>query len=170
MKRNPRKYLKFISLLCFSFLISIISVVVFFCILKPVFNVVSVSQPIYNSLPNKISTYHVLSTFYGSATAYEANCPKCSGKLACNSTYNVSDGTIYYKDPTYGEVRIVASSSKYPCGTILLASFGEIKTMAIVLDRGVVGNKMDLLFSTEEDCNLFGRKQNVKYEILRFGY
>ena len=57
-------------------------------------------------------------TFNGSLTGYSADCKGCSGNLACTGI-NVKSNGVYYNDSTYGKVRIVATSSSYPCGTIL---------------------------------------------------
>lgn len=171
MKKNTRKYIK----------PALIILTVLFMYLLPILLVnnnkelsggiaVEVNKPLYNTIPNRIVTFNPLTVFYGSATAYVSNCPKCSGKLACNANYDISNGNVYFYDKTYGELRIVAADRKYPCGTILLASFGEVKTMVIVMDRGVGGNKLDLLSANLDDCKTFGYKRNIKYEVLRYGY
>lgn len=115
----------------------------------------------------------VLDTYNGTLTGYVANCPLCSGYLGCNSQ-NVLDGTTEYKDSQYGTVRIVASSTSLPCGTIVrfkndtVSSTGEIT--AIVLDRGVTGTALDLLVdSTETALTKIGRRK-INYDILRFGW
>ena len=116
----------------------------------------------------------VLETFNGVVTGYGPDCIGCSGITA--SGYNVLN-TIYYIDKEYDKVRVVASDRKYPFGTIV--RFTNIDNyenyIAIVLDRGgAIGNdkkaQFDLLFASENESSNFGRKYNVKFEILRYGY
>lgn len=114
-----------------------------------------------------------LDTYYGTLTAYVADCPLCSGRLGCTGQ-NVLDGTTTYQDPQYGQVSIVASSSNLPCGSIVrfknntLSPTGEIT--AIVLDRGVTGTTLDLLVdSTETALTKIGSRK-INYDILRFGW
>ena len=53
------------------------------------------------------------------------------------SGYYIGDGRIYYNDPVYGSVRVVAAGSEYPLGSILrLTNIGDAPMLAIVLDRG----------------------------------
>ena len=114
--------------------------------------------------------YYVLDTFTGDMTAYMANCPLCNGHLGCTGQ-NVLDGTTTYSDKDYGVVNIVASSSNLPCGSIIQYNDvlnGDKKT-AIVLDRGVLGNAIDLLVNNTEYAYQIGRRQ-ITYDVLRFGY
>ena len=92
--------------------------------------------------------YDPIFSFSGDLTGYAGDCPLCSGYLACPPRTNVLKEGIYYNDKTYGTVRIVASSKNYPCGTILqfkVNKLSEEPIIAIVLDRGVRGNSIDLL-------------------------
>ena len=85
--------------------------------------------------------------------------------------------SIYYQDPTYGEVRILSGGREYPFGTIVKvtdSSLGEF--YGIVLDRG--GNigrgegkkfAFDLLFKTTDEAFAFG-VSTAQFEILRVGY
>ena len=114
--------------------------------------------------------YYVLDTFTGDMTAYMADCPLCGGTLGCTGQ-NVLDGTTTYNDNDYGIVNIVASSSNLPCGSIIQYNDvlnGEKKT-AIVLDRGVLGNAIDLLVNDTNYAYQIGRRQ-ITYDVLRFGY
>ena len=114
--------------------------------------------------------YYVLDTFTGDMTAYMADCPLCGGTLGCTGQ-NVLDGTTTYNDEIYGVVNIVASSSNLACGSIIQYNdviTGDRKT-AIVLDRGVTGNAIDLLVNNSEYAYQIGRRQ-ITYDILRFGW
>lgn len=114
-----------------------------------------------------------LDTYYGTLTGYVANCPLCSGFLGCNNQ-NVLDGTTTYYDVQYGLVRIVASSTSLPCGSIVrfknstLSPTGEIT--AIVLDRGVTGTSLDLLVDSVDTALSKVGSHKINYDILRFGW
>ena len=89
----------------------------------------------------KDSLYNPLYTFSGELTGYVGDCPLCSGYLACPPRTNVLEKGIYFDDSTYGIVRIVASSKKYPCGTIIEFNTSRVSDepiIAIILDRGVI--------------------------------
>ena len=122
----------------------------------------------------KEGIYNPLYTFTGELTGYAGDCPLCSGYLACPPRTNVLKEGIYYKDKTYGTVRIVASSKDYPCGTILKFNVNKLSQepiIAIVLDRGVSGNVIDLLTETEENAiKNIGRVRNLEFEVLRKGW
>ena len=120
---------------------------------------------------NEINT---LESFTGVVTAYSPYCTGCIGITA--SGYNVKN-TIYYKDKEYGKLRVLAADKKYKFGSIIKLSnidnYNEI--YGIVLDRGsAIGNnkksQIDLLFAKEHECVTFGRKHNVKIEVLRYGF
>ena len=108
----------------------------------------------------------------GSMTGYSADCSACGGHLACIN-YNVyRNGVVTYPDATYGNVRIVASSKNLPCGSIIAinSSLTTEPMVAIVLDRGVRGNNLDLLVATESEAyKNIGRKK-VTYSVLRSGW
>ena len=114
-----------------------------------------------------------LYTFIGELTGYTGDCPLCTGYLACPPRTNVIKEGIYFNDKKYGKVRIVASSKKYQCGTILKFNVGKLSEepmIAIVLDRGVSGNVIDLLTETEENAiKNIGRVRNLEFEVLRKG-
>ena len=115
-----------------------------------------------------------LYTFTGELTGYAGDCPLCSGYLACPPRTNVLKKGIYYNDKTYGKVRIVASSKHYPCGTILKFNVKKLSSepiYAIVLDRGVSGNVIDLLTESEDYARKHvGRVRNLNFEVLREGW
>ena len=119
-------------------------------------------------------TYNALYSFTGELTGYAGDCPLCSGYLACPPRTNVLKKGIYYNDKTYGKVRIVASSRKYSCGTILkfkVKKLSDEPIIAIVLDRGVGGNVIDLLTESEEYASKHvGRVRNLNFEVLREGW
>lgn len=122
----------------------------------------------------KDSLYNPLYTFTGELTGYSGDCPLCSGYLACPPRTNVLKDGIYYNDKTYGNIRIVASSKDYPCGTILEFNVGKLSDepiIAIVLDRGVSGNVIDLLTeSGEYAISKVGRVRNLEFNVLREGW
>ncbi len=115
----------------------------------------------------------VLEVQKGRLSAYGPDCIGCSGYLA--SGRYVGDD-IYYNDPQYGVVRIVAGDRGYKYGTIVRIKSDKIGNdiLAIVLDRGGVGlsNKFmfDLLFKSESEASKFGSFSDVVFEILRYGY
>ncbi len=115
-----------------------------------------------------------LYTFLGELTGYAGDCPLCTGYLACPPRTNVLKEGIYYNDKTYGKVRIVASSRNYPCGTILkfnVSKLSDEPILAIVLDRGVGGNVIDLLSESEDYARKYvGRVRELEFEVLREGW
>jgi hypothetical protein len=119
-------------------------------------------------------SYNIVSTFVGELTGYAGNCAKCSGILACKPRTNVLESGIFFNDEEFGIVRIVASSSNYPCGTVLKFEADKLSAapiIAIVMDRGVSGNKIDLLTENEDFARLFvGRIKNQTFEVLRLGW
>ena len=117
--------------------------------------------------------YSAKDTFTGDLTGYVFNCPLCNGTLGCMRSYDITDGKDYYQDPVYGRVKIVASSTNLPCGSIVRFTSNRVSeepVIAIVLDRGVRGNALDLLSPTLEYAyNNVGRSV-ITYDVLRFGY
>lgn len=111
--------------------------------------------------------------FKGTMTGYGPDCVGCTGKVYCPPRNDVRNGNIYFNDNEYGKVRIVAADHSIPCGTMVKVTGGNISgTMtAIVLDRGGVikGTLMDLLMASETDSIAVGR-QNVTYEVVRWGW
>ena len=138
------------------------------------------AQGSYNPNTEAVSGSSSSDTFEGYVTAYGPDCYGCvSGETA--SGYNVLNGNIYYNDPTYGTVRIVAADRSLKFGTIVKINGLNISSepvIAIVLDRGgdIGFNKpkniiFDLLYTSENSSEVrnFG-KQYVTAEVLRVGY
>ena len=114
---------------------------------------------------------NVLETFNGISTGYGPDCDGCIGITA--SGYDVSN-TIYYHDNTYNDVRVIAADNIYPFGTIIRITNGNSNMLTIVLDRGsAIGNdkrsQADILFQSEDVASYYG-VQNVKFEVLRYGF
>lgn len=116
--------------------------------------------------------YYPLDTFTGDLTGYGALCPLCNGHLGCTGEW-VGDGTTTYDDEMYGNVRIVASSKNLPCGSVITFDAKYISdepVVAIVLDRGVLGNDIDLLVETEDYARKKVGRHKISYDVLRFGW
>lgn len=108
-------------------------------------------------------------TFVGRIAHYGPDCGGCGGTTAAG--YNVRN-TIYYNDPTYGQVRIVAMGKTYPLYTIIkIDNYKQGSITAIVLDRGgaITGNKIDLLVSSESQASKLGIQTDAQVQILRWG-
>lgn len=121
----------------------------------------------------KVNNSTSLSILTGSLTGYSADCPLCSGRLACSS-YNVyQNGVVTYPDNVYGNVRIVASSKNLPCGSIVKFNLRKLSSSpiyAIVLDRGVGGNNLDLLVESESLAYTQVGRSSITYEVMRRGW
>lgn len=129
---------------------------------------VSIMNKVINNFKKNDIDIPIKSTS-GILTAYTANCPECSGKLGCNNL-NVLDGTTKFNDKLYGEVNIVASSPNLACGSIIrFENENNDNITAIVLDRGVSGNAIDLLVENHNLAIKKGRKK-INYDILRIGW
>ena len=118
--------------------------------------------------------YDTEATFVGDLTAYVGDCPLCSGILACHPRTNVLESGIYFEDSEYGKVRIVATSSKFSCGTILRFNVDKIggePIIAIAMDRGVGGNDVDLLVDdVDYAITNIGRVREQRFEDVRYGW
>lgn len=117
--------------------------------------------------------YYPINSLTGQLTGYAHDCPLCNGTLACAYKYNVRDRKDFYPDKEYGNVKIVASSKKLPCGTIIRfkkKNLSDDPIIAIVLDRGVPGNNLDLLVPTEEYAIKHVGRSTITYDILRTGW
>lgn len=117
--------------------------------------------------------YSVKDTYTGDLTGYTADCPLCTGRLACLPNYDVLSGVDTYQDLSYGNVRIVASSSNLSCGTIIRfnkTSISNEPVLAIVLDRGVLGNDIDLLTSDINYAYSSIGRSTITYDVLRNGW
>ena len=122
----------------------------------------------------EVGLYNPIYTFAGDLTGYAGDCALCSGYLACPPRTNVLEKGIYYNDKSYGTIRIVASSKKYPCGTIVRFNAKRVSNepiIAIILDRGVGGNDIDLLTDNEDYAiKNVGRVRDLNFEVLREGW
>ena len=118
--------------------------------------------------------YNPKYSFVGDLTGYAGDCPLCTGYLACPPRTNVLEEGIYYNDATYGTLRIAASSRNYPCGTIIEFNVKKLSgepIRAIILDRGVGGNDIDLLTENEDlAIREVGRVRNLEFKVLREGW
>lgn len=116
----------------------------------------------------------ILSTYVGDLTGYAADCPACYGTLGCLPSYKVyRNGVLTYQDRVYGEVRIVASSKKIPCGSIIKFETARVQSgviYAIVLDRGVYNYDIDLLVQSEAFAYQYIGRSKIKYDVLRYGW
>ncbi len=76
-------------------------------------------------------------------------------------------------DKDYGKVYIVASSKNLPCGSIVSFNSKRIsddKVIAIVLDRGVLGNALDFLTPSEAYAAKYIGRSSITYDVLRSGW
>lgn len=114
----------------------------------------------------------VLKSYNAKMTGYVYNCPKCSGRLACDSSLDLSNGKTDYYDIKYGNIRIVASSKNLKCGSIvsIKSKISNDPIIAIVLDRGVTGTKLDLLMESEDAARSQIGVKDITYDVLREGY
>lgn|SRR5574344_299811 len=136
-----------------------------------VINLTTMSLKLQEDINNDL--YASKDSYTGDITGYGANCALCSGKLACQPSYYVRDGTTTFTDLNYGTVRIVASSSNLPCGSIVrfnLSKVSDEPVIAIVLDRGVTGNDLDLLMPSEESASEQIGRNTLSYDVLRNGW
>lgn len=122
----------------------------------------------------ELASIPVIGSRVGSLTGYAADCPLCSGFLGCSPHLDVRDKTTTYQDEVFGTVNIVAASkNNLPCGSIIKFSSDRISSediYAIVLDRGVSGNAIDLLTDSQEKAlNNIGRS-TITYDVLRNGW
>lgn len=125
-----------------------------------------VSEFNYNEL------YGAKDTYTGDLTGYVYNCPLCTGHLACDSNYDLTGGINTFNDPQYGMVYIVASSANLPCGTIIRfnsSRISEAPVIAVVMDRGVLGNAIDFLSPNYDYAITLGRS-TITYDVLRSGW
>lgn len=131
----------------------------------------SMAKKIEENIKNDL--YSAKDSYTGYLTGYAADCPLCTGRLACMPDLDVLNGNVTYVDDTYGKLNIVASSTSIPCGTIV--RINDYKNTdepfyAIVLDRGVGRNNLDLLTESEEYAYKYVGRSIVNYDILREGW
>ncbi len=122
---------------------------------------------------NIIEEEKPIESYTSKLTGYVYNCPKCSGRLACDSSIDLSKGNITYDDASYGKVRIVASSKNLKCGSIVSINASKISNepiIAIVLDRGMTGHKLDLLMPSDAAARKYVGNTPITYDVLRDGY
>lgn len=120
------------------------------------------------------STFPVLSEETINLSHYGHDCYGCKTGYTA-SGYYVGDGRIYYEDPTFGTVRVVAADNKYPLGTIVRIDYHNSVITAIVLDRGGgIGDEnkfqIDLLASNNSEAYKLGIVKNTNLKVLRLGY
>ncbi len=124
--------------------------------------------------PEPVVIDPVITKYTGDLTGYAADCPACNGTLACKPRYNVyKNNVVTYNDAEYGNVRIVASSTKLKCGSIIkfnLKSISNEPVYAIVLDRGVLGRDIDLLMTSEREASRVVGRKKTTYDVLRVGW
>jgi len=136
-----------------------------------VINLTTMALKLEEDIKNDL--YSAKDTFTGDITGYGADCPLCGGTLACQPSYYVKDGTTTYSDVDYGTVRIVASSKNLPCGSIVRFQLSKISSepvLAIVLDRGVLGNDLDLLVESNDLATTLVGRNTTSYDVLRTGW
>jgi len=117
--------------------------------------------------------YSAKESYVGDLTGYGADCPLCGGTLACKPSLDVLHGNVSYNDDVYGNVRIVASSLRLPCGTIVRFNAEKISSepvIAIVLDRGVTGTALDLLVPSNNEAFSSVGRIKINYDVLRKGW
>ena len=133
-------------------------------------------KPVVKYDPIDTSNYPVLNSYTNLVmTGYGYDCRGCTtGKTA--SGYSIRD-TIYYDDPTFGTLRIVAMDKSIPMYSIVRISNinGMEPILAIVLDRGdgisfSKSIQIDLVVESEAVAKTtIGKKYNVTCDILRSG-
>lgn len=131
------------------------------------------SPVMYNSFEDAVYNSKFYPTsFVGKLVHYGPDCPECGGHLGCNGQ-DARNGNIYYNDSEYGRLRIVAMSSSIPCGSIIrinVDAYDPDGMYAIVLDRGVDGNMVDLLKTSGSADSPVQTVNNVTFDIVRYGY
>ena len=129
-----------------------------------------------NVIPETESSISSKTTYVWNVTNYLAECEGCSGAVACDPWPDVRNGNIYFKDATYGAVRIIAADKSLPCGSIVkIYSIYNEPLIAIVLDRGGMISvekkfQIDLLYDTTIDNSHIGNHFGVNVELLRQGW
>ena len=124
-----------------------------------VINLTTMALKLEEDIKNDL--YSAKDTFTGDITGYGADCPLCGGTLACKPSYYVRDGTTTYFD------------NDLPCGSIVRFQLNHISQdpiIAIVLDRGVLGNDLDLLMPSEAYANQYAGRTMSTYDVLRTGW
>lgn len=144
----------------------------------PVPTPVATPEPQSNTVtyynPIDTSSYNVISSEVVNISHFGPDCNGCGAGYVATGDY-VGNGRIYYKDNTFGAVKIVAADKKYPSGTILRLTYNGNVSIAIVLDRGGgIGDgrkyQIDLLAESEAKCYQLGVMYGATLEVLRLGY
>lgn len=123
--------------------------------------------------PIDTSGYTVISSEVVNISHFGPDCNGCGAGYVATGDY-VGSGRLYYKDSTFGSVRIVAADKKYPLGTILRLTHNGNVYIAIVLDRGGgIGDgkkyQIDLLAESEAYSSKLGVMRGATLEVLRMG-
>ena len=133
----------------------------------------SLKPVMYNDFESAVYNSQFYPTsFVGKLVHYGPDCPECGGHLGCNGQ-DARNGNIYYNDSEYGKLRIVAMSSTIPCGSIIrinVDAYDPDGMYAIVLDRGVSGNMVDLLKESAKAKSPVATTSGVTFDIVRYGY
>ena len=139
--------------------------------LNKTIDLIAMSNKVDEIVANDI--YAVKETMIGSLTGYAADCPLCNGHLGCNGQ-DVRDKTVTYNDSDYGTLRIVAASQyNLACGSVVKIDYsmdGNDEIYAIVLDRGVNGNDLDLLSADVDYAIESVGRFPITYDIIRSGW
>ncbi len=132
--------------------------------------------PVFNTFQEAMKSASTMPVaFMGKLTAYGPDCKGCGGGSACPPRQNFKNGNIYFNDQTYGKIRVVAADRSLPCGSIVrmtgISIYSE-PVIAVVMDRGgaVKGAHLDLLFTSQKNLEGFKTSNNIKFEILRYGW
>lgn len=133
----------------------------------------TLSPVMYNNFEDAVYNSQFYPTsFVGKLVHYGPDCPACGGHLGCNGQ-DARNGNIYYNDPEFGTVRIVAMSSTIPCGSMIkinVDAYDKDGMYAIVLDRGVSGSMVDLLKESNKSKSPVRTVDGVTFDIVRYGY
>lgn len=145
-----------------------------------------IEQPVLTSTNTEVvKETDNIDTYNGMLTGYGPDCYGCSGlgNVACYTKEKtnfslVTDG-IYYKDDTYGLVRILAADHRmFPCGTIIeINNSSYEKELGIVLDTGSAMRNaydngyvlIDLAFEKESLAHSVTNKQTT-FNVKRLGW
>ena len=126
------------------------------------------------TVASDFSDREVIETYVGNLTGYGPDCYGCTTGLT-STGHNLYE-SIYYNDPEFGTIRILAADKSIPFYSIIRISNvpGVDPFLGIVLDRGGnvgfgKGTLFDLAFESEYSPNLIDLTHNVTFEMLRSG-
>lgn len=128
-------------------------------------------EPIEEKPVVETLAYQVLETFVGPLTGYGPDCYGC----VSGTTYTGHDVyQMYYNDPTYGAIRVLAADPSFPFYSVFrISNVPNMEPfMAIVLDRGSnvgfgKGTLFDLLYPSEAES--LHKTDNITFELIRKG-